>query len=166
MKTFSHLTISRWIIFIMRNISDKSCRENQNTDFMSNNIFRKSWRLWENVEKYDGAIEATNDNATWRTRVACWISKATRRRAHAHAYAPGPPPPPHTHTHTQKRNTGFPWQQWFREHASMLRYTYIVYPGVPPLTRTSTHSCFIFQYETRVLLDCLLNHHHHHHHHQ
>jgi len=36
----------------MRNVSDKRCRENQNTYFVSSNIFfRKSYRLWNNVEK-------------------------------------------------------------------------------------------------------------------
>ena len=38
---------------------------------------RKSCRLWDNVEKYDGARGATNDVTIWRIWVACWISKAT-----------------------------------------------------------------------------------------
>jgi hypothetical protein len=33
--------ISRWILLRMRNVSDKSCRENQNTHFMFNNVFPK-----------------------------------------------------------------------------------------------------------------------------
>jgi hypothetical protein len=41
------VTTYRWILYIIRNISDKSCRENQNTHFMSHNsppppLFRKS----------------------------------------------------------------------------------------------------------------------------
>jgi len=40
------MTISGWILLSMRNISDKTCRENQNTHFMFNNNFsRKSCRL-------------------------------------------------------------------------------------------------------------------------
>ena len=36
------MIISRWILLRMRNVSDKSCRENQNTHFMFNNfVFRK-----------------------------------------------------------------------------------------------------------------------------
>jgi len=34
----------------MSNISDKLCRENQNTHFMFNNFFFKSCRLSDNVE--------------------------------------------------------------------------------------------------------------------
>jgi hypothetical protein len=49
-------------------------------------------------------------------RVACWI----RNAACTHAQAC-------THTHTQKCNNriAFPQQQWFREGASVLRYTYV-----------------------------------------
>jgi hypothetical protein len=35
------LMISRSIVLMMRNVSDKSCRENQNTHFMFNNFFSK-----------------------------------------------------------------------------------------------------------------------------
>ena len=63
---------------------------------------------------------------TWR-RVSCWISKCTR--AQARALAP-PPTPKHrnharAHTHTHVILTGFPWQQWLRERALILHYTYI-----------------------------------------
>ena len=48
----------------MRNVSDKSCRENQNTHFVFCNFFffRKSCRLWDNVGKYCRAGLATDDN--------------------------------------------------------------------------------------------------------
>ena len=46
----------------MRNVSDKSCRENQNTDFVFSNFFRKSYRLWDIVEKYGRAGQATDDD--------------------------------------------------------------------------------------------------------
>jgi len=39
------------MLHVMRHISDKNCRENQNTHFMFNNFFRKSCWLWDNVEK-------------------------------------------------------------------------------------------------------------------
>ena len=61
----------------------------------------------------------------WR-RVACWISKATLAQAHARSSAPTHARM-HTHAPTQKhvRLIAFPRQQWFRERASVLRYTYI-----------------------------------------
>jgi len=45
------MIISRSVILRMRNVSDKSCRENQNTHFVFSNFFffRKSCRLWDNV---------------------------------------------------------------------------------------------------------------------
>jgi hypothetical protein len=58
---FTFMTISRWIILRMRNLWIKSCRENQNTYFMFSNVFRKSCRLWDNVEKCDGAREAADN---------------------------------------------------------------------------------------------------------
>ena len=82
----------------MRNVLDKSCRENQNTHFMFSNFFRKLHRLWDNVEKYSKDRAATNGVTIWRTRVACWISKAACTYANAHAHAPGHP---HARTHAQ-----------------------------------------------------------------
>jgi hypothetical protein len=82
-------------------------------------FFRKSHRLWDNVEKYSGDREATNDVTIWRIRVACRISKATRTYAHAHVHSPG------THMHARRHKhartdqyvtlIAFPQQQWFRE---------------------------------------------------
>jgi hypothetical protein len=40
-------------------------------------FFRKSWRLWDNVEKYGRARQATDDNIIRRMRIACLITKAT-----------------------------------------------------------------------------------------
>jgi hypothetical protein len=82
-RLFTFITISRWILPRRRSFLDKSCRENQNPHFMSNNVFGKSCRLGDNVEKCGGARGATNDVTVWRMRVACWISKATRTHAHA-----------------------------------------------------------------------------------
>jgi hypothetical protein len=38
---------------------------------------RKSYRLWDNVEKYGTARQATEENVIWLMRFACWIIKAT-----------------------------------------------------------------------------------------
>jgi hypothetical protein len=59
------------------------------------------------VEKYGTAGQATDDNIIQRMRFACWITKATD-------------------THSEYVILiAFPRQQWLRERASMLRYTYI-----------------------------------------
>jgi len=58
-------SINFWIIFVslllrMKNVSDKSCKENQNTYFMLNNLFfRKSCPLRNNVKKYCRAGQVT-----------------------------------------------------------------------------------------------------------
>ena len=38
---------------------------------------RKSCRLWDNVEKFTTAGQATDDSIIRRMRFACWITKAT-----------------------------------------------------------------------------------------
>jgi hypothetical protein len=114
----------------MRHVLDKSCRENENARFIFNNFFRKSYHLWDNVEKYSGDRGATNDVTIWRIRVACWISKAICTYAHAHVHA--------SLTHMYARTDqhiiliAFPQQEWFRERFSVLRYTYIA-----PLVRSA-----------------------------
>jgi hypothetical protein len=70
--------ISRSVLLRMRNISDKSCRENQSTHFMFSNLFfRKSCRLWDNVGKRCRARQARDENVIRRMRFACWITKST-----------------------------------------------------------------------------------------
>ena len=60
------------------------------------------------MEKYGTARQATDDNIIRRMRFACWLTKATD-------------------THSEYVILiAFPPQQWLRERASMLRYTYTV----------------------------------------
>jgi hypothetical protein len=108
MKTYVHVTIiCRWILLRMGNVSDNTCRENQNTHLVFNNYFQKSCHLWDNVEKYGIARHATYDSIIRCMCLACWITKATN-------------------THSEYVIlTAFPRQQWLCEHASVLRYTYI-----------------------------------------
>jgi hypothetical protein len=41
-------------------------------------MFSRKWfRLRNNVEEFCRAGQATDDNITWRMRIACWIPKAT-----------------------------------------------------------------------------------------
>jgi len=46
----------------MRNVSNKSCRENQNTHFVFNNFFSENRIFLDNVEKCSKAEQATDDN--------------------------------------------------------------------------------------------------------
>jgi hypothetical protein len=55
----------------MRNVSDKSCKENQNTHFMFNNFFFKSCRLRHNAGKRGTARQGTDDNIKRRMPVSC-----------------------------------------------------------------------------------------------
>jgi hypothetical protein len=65
-------------------------------------FFRKSCRLWHNVEKYGTARQGTDDNIIRRMRFACWIIEATD-------------------THSEYVTHCFPRQQWLRERPSFLR---------------------------------------------
>jgi hypothetical protein len=87
----------------MRNVSDKSCRENHNPHFVFNNFFfRKSYRLWD---MWKNIVERGRAHMTiWRMRIACWIPKATN-----------------THTGCVLL-AAFPLQRRLHERASMLLY--------------------------------------------
>ena len=92
---FTFMTISLWIIFKIRNVSDKTCKKkSKHAFYVPKNIFlsRKPWRLRDNLEKYGGARGYTNDVTIQGVRVACWISKTTCTQAHEHSHALG-----HTH---------------------------------------------------------------------
>jgi hypothetical protein len=101
------MTISRWILSRRRNVPDKSCGENQNIHFMFYQLSRKSCRLWDNVGKNMVETDSLRMTMTGRMCSAFWITKATN-----------------THLEYIIR-TDFPPQQWLRERAWMLRYTYI-----------------------------------------
>jgi hypothetical protein len=47
---YTFLSLSHSLL-TMRNVSDKSCRENQTTHFMFNNFFHISCHLWDNMGK-------------------------------------------------------------------------------------------------------------------
>ena len=112
----------------MRSVLNKDVEKIKVHILCSVTFFRKSRRLQDNVEKYGGAWGAPNITI-WIIRVARWMSKATctractlpRARAHARTRAHA-----HPHTYTHVKFSAFPRQQWFRERASVLRYTYIV----------------------------------------
>ena len=62
---YAFLFTSRSVLLRMRNVSDISCRENQNAHFMLNNIFfSKILPFLDNVEKCSRAEQSTDDNMT------------------------------------------------------------------------------------------------------
>ena len=95
--------ISRSFLLRMRNVSGKSCWENQNTSFFVQKLFFFENRavyeiMWKNCVERD-RLQIT----TWDTSIACRITKATHIQSQYVAL------------------TAFPLQQWFQERASMLR---------------------------------------------
>jgi len=60
----------------MRNVSDKSRRENQNARFVFNNFILKIVPFMRYVEKYGGVGQATDGNIIWRVNIVCWIPKS------------------------------------------------------------------------------------------
>jgi hypothetical protein len=113
------MTVSRWILLRMRNVSDKSCRENEITRFALSNFFRKSCRLLDNVEKYGAARQATGDNTIRGMCFACWITEATD-------------------THSQcVIIIAFPQQHWLRECTSVLML-YVHHVSWSPLQRQTS----------------------------
>jgi hypothetical protein len=75
------MTVPRYILRRMRNFSDKSSREQQNSHFMFNIFFRKSYPLIDNVEKYGRAGQATDVNLIRCMGVICCITKAADRHS-------------------------------------------------------------------------------------
>jgi hypothetical protein len=110
----------------MRNVSGKSCRENQNTFTFNNFFFPENRAVYEIMWK--SMVQPDRPQMTiWRMRIACWIKKATE-------------------THSEHVIIiAFTRQQWLRERASMLRYTYITclaiiwFCTMKVCAKTSTH---------------------------
>jgi hypothetical protein len=90
MKIFRHLWLSRWIILIMRNVLNKSCRQTKYT-FYSHHLFPESSVIYEIMST--NMVESERPQMTIWRRVVFWASKATRAQAHSRARA-------HTTTHT------------------------------------------------------------------
>ena len=82
---YTFMTMSRWILLKMRNISDKSCRGNQKTYFVFSNFFFKNDSIyevmWKNMVEPD-RLQVTYHDAV-RMQCTCWIIK-TRIQAHTH----------------------------------------------------------------------------------
>ena len=91
---FTFMAISQWILLRMRNVSNKTCRENQNT-FYARDFFQKNRAVYGIIPK--NVVESHRTQTIGLLRVAYWIRKLTRPQSHA-------PTPTHelshTHTHT------------------------------------------------------------------
>ena len=61
---YTFLIISRSILFRMRNVSDESCRENQNTHFVFSTFFEKKVPFMRYCGKILQRVQATDDNKT------------------------------------------------------------------------------------------------------
>ena len=105
MKTNIHfLTISRSVLLRMRNISDKRCKDNQNTNFVCSFFSRAvDSIMWKNTAQPD-RLQMT----IWRMRTACWIRRTTYIHLGFVVIIP------------------FPLQQRLHERSLKLRNTYIV----------------------------------------
>jgi len=83
----------------------KVVKEIKTHSLFSNFFFRKSCRLWDNVEnvvQYGGP-----QMTVWRMRITCWILKATNTNSEYIIFI------------------AFPLQQWLQERASVLRHSSI-----------------------------------------
>jgi hypothetical protein len=58
----------------MKNVSDESCRENQNTHFRLSNLVFENHAIYEIMWK--NIVEPERPQKTWRMRIARWVSKA------------------------------------------------------------------------------------------
>ena len=88
------MIISRSILLRIRNVSDKSCRQNQNTHFVFSN-FCRNLAVWDNVEKYCKALAGHRWQHDACTLRAGYLRLHTHTLTHTH-----PNTHPHTHTHT------------------------------------------------------------------
>jgi len=80
------------------------------TYFMFNKIFRKSYLLYDNVEKYGTARQASNNSIIGRIPFTCCINRTTDTHSDSILFI------------------AFPRQQWWRESALILRYMYTACP--------------------------------------
>jgi hypothetical protein len=73
---YVHLITSRSHLRRIGNVSDKSCRENQNTHFTSNHfVFFYNLAFYENKWEKRRTGPSTDDKR--RMRISCWIPKPT-----------------------------------------------------------------------------------------
>jgi hypothetical protein len=140
-NVFTFMTISHWILLRIRNVLDKSCREKENAHCISNNFFSDNRTVYEIMSKNMVETEGRQITSQYGAYAlqAVWARLHARTRMHTPTH-----PGTHTRTHAQTNKyvilIAFPQQQWFREHASVLRSTYIASPVFFIQTRCKTWS--------------------------
>jgi hypothetical protein len=130
------MQISGRILLRMRNVSDNSCRENQNKHFLFiffvlNSAFYEI--TWKNI------VETDRPQMTiWRMRIACWVTEATD-------------------THSEYVILiALSRQQWSHEHSSSLRYTYIACLSIAETVFTARYD-LILKYSSDYIYSYSLN---------
>ena len=77
MKTTTYfLIISCSVLLRMRNVLDKSCRGNQNTHFVLNNVFFENHIVYEIMWK-NTTEQSRLQMSILSLHITCWITKAT-----------------------------------------------------------------------------------------
>jgi len=79
----SHSTVHTSCSFLlrMRNVSDKTCRGNENTHFVSCKSPPQNRAVYEMI--WRNIVEPGRPQMTiWRMRISCWIPKATNTHTH------------------------------------------------------------------------------------
>jgi hypothetical protein len=145
-KNYGHFTLweSCLIRLRMRNVSNKICRENQNT-FTSHiqYVLLKSCRIWDNEETYDRTRQARDGNIIWWMPFAFWITKTTNKHSEYEILI------------------AFPRQNWLCGSASMLRYRYTACNYVTVLNHNKLfaflHINYMYWLEWKILINMLLN---------
>jgi hypothetical protein len=107
MKTYVHLWQYLAEFFVECEVFQTKVVEKSKHILCSITFFWESCRLWDNVEKYGAARQATDDNIIRRMRLACWITKATDTHSEFVIFI------------------AFSQQQRLSERDWMLRYTYL-----------------------------------------
>jgi hypothetical protein len=70
------MTVSYGIILIMRNISDRICRESQNKHFIAVALFPENRGLHDIIRKHGRTRQNINNNKILHMRITCRITKA------------------------------------------------------------------------------------------
>jgi len=104
--------ISPSFIFRMRNVLDKSLRENQNTHFVFSNPPPR--KILPFMRRCGNTLQSGAGHR-WQYGACALHAGYLRLQIHTHT---------HTHTHVVLL-IAFPQQHWLSERASVLRYTYI-----------------------------------------
>ena len=122
---YTFFIISRSVLLRMRNVSDKSCRENWNSHFISSNVFSKIVPFM----RYCGKI-LYSGSENWKFG-SCVLNAGYLRLQ--------------THTLRLCNHYCFPLQKWLHERPSILRYNFYFITVVPWILMVSKSFTSIYQ---------------------